>query len=132
MRCLKILMAGEGYPMLATHDPTLIAIGRTVAQNLDRSSDTFEFQMLYGIRPGEQQRLAGLGHRMRVYVPYGTGLVRLPRPPAGRAAGQPRLLRPQPDHQELGTASGKLAARDGRGAPRRRGQSQSTYGASRA
>ena len=71
VRCLKVLMAGEGYPMLATHDPTLIAIGRTVAQNLGRSTDDFEFQMLYGIRPGEQKRLAGLGHRMRVYVPYG-------------------------------------------------------------
>ena len=61
VRCLKILMAGDGYPMLATHDPTLIAIGRAVAQNLGRSADDFEFQMLYGIRPGEQQRLAGLG-----------------------------------------------------------------------
>jgi proline dehydrogenase len=71
VRCLKILMAGEGYPMLATHDPTLIAIGRAVAQNLGRPTDDFEFQMLYGIRPGEQKRLAGLGHRMRVYVPYG-------------------------------------------------------------
>jgi proline dehydrogenase len=71
VRCLKILMAGEGYPMLATHDPTLIAIGRTVAHNLGRSNDDFEFQMLYGIRPGEQQRLSGLGHRVRVYVPYG-------------------------------------------------------------
>ena len=71
VRCLKVLMAGEGYPMLATHDPTLIAIGRTVAQNLDRASRHFEFQMLYGIRPGEQKRLAGLGHRVRVYVPYG-------------------------------------------------------------
>jgi proline dehydrogenase len=71
VRCLKILMAGDGYPMLATHDPTLIAIGSTVAQNLSRSSDDFEFQMLYGIRPGEQTRLAGLGMRMRVYVPYG-------------------------------------------------------------
>ena len=28
VRCLRILMAGEGYPMLATHDPNLIAIGR--------------------------------------------------------------------------------------------------------
>ena len=71
VRCLKILMAGEGYPMLATHDPTLIAIARAVAQNHSRSNDDFEFQMLYGIRPGEQKRLAGLGHRMRVYVPYG-------------------------------------------------------------
>jgi proline dehydrogenase len=27
--------------------------------------------MLYGIRPAEQERLAGLGHTMRLYVPYG-------------------------------------------------------------
>ena len=54
VRCLKILMAGDGYPMLATHDPTLIAIGRAVAQNLNRSADDFEFQMLYGIRPGSR------------------------------------------------------------------------------
>jgi proline dehydrogenase len=28
--------------------------------------------MLYGIRPTEQRRLADLGHRVRVYVPYGS------------------------------------------------------------
>jgi proline dehydrogenase len=28
--------------------------------------------MLYGIRPGEQQRLAASGAQLRVYVPYGT------------------------------------------------------------
>ncbi len=72
VRCLKILMAGGGYPMLATHDPTLIAIGRAVATNQRRLPEDFEFQMLYGIRPGEQQRLARLGHRVRVYLPYGT------------------------------------------------------------
>jgi proline dehydrogenase len=71
VRCLKVLMSGQGYPMLATHDPTLIAIGRAVAENAGRSSEDFEFQMLYGIRPGEQRRLAGLGLKMRVYVPYG-------------------------------------------------------------
>ena len=43
-----------------------------MAQNQGRGPDDFEFQMLYGIRPGEQRRLAGQGHRMRVYVPYGT------------------------------------------------------------
>ena len=72
VRCLRVLMAGEGYPMLATHDPTLIEIGRTVARSLGRSATDYEFQMLYGIRPEEQRRLAGLGHRVRVYVPYGT------------------------------------------------------------
>jgi proline dehydrogenase len=72
VRCLNILMSGEGYPMLATHDPRLIAIGEDRAKWHDRSPDTFEFQMLYGIRTHEQRRLAGIGYTMRVYVPYGT------------------------------------------------------------
>jgi proline dehydrogenase len=72
VRCLNILMSGEGYPMVATHDPRLVAIGEDRAKWFDRSPDTFEFQMLYGIRPNEQTRLAEAGYTMRVYVPYGT------------------------------------------------------------
>ena len=72
VRCLRVLMAGNAYPMLATHDPTLIEIGRTMARSHELTSADFEFQMLYGIRPTEQRRLAGLGYRVRVYVPYGT------------------------------------------------------------
>jgi proline dehydrogenase len=72
VRCLNILMSGEGYPMLATHDPRLVAIGEDRAKWFDRSPDTFEFQMLYGIRPDEQARLVDAGYTMRVYVPYGT------------------------------------------------------------
>jgi proline dehydrogenase len=69
VRCLRILMAGEGYPMVATHDPRLVAIAEALAAG--RAEGSFEFQMLYGIRPGEQDRIATRGHRMRVYVPYG-------------------------------------------------------------
>jgi proline dehydrogenase len=69
VRCTNILMAGAGYPMLATHDPRLIAIGAERAKF--HGKDEFEFQMLYGVRPDEQRRLAGEGHAVRVYVPYG-------------------------------------------------------------
>lgn len=72
VRCLRILIAGDGYPMVATHDPRLVEIALTLADRQGRSKDSFELQMLYGIRPAEQARLAGLGHRMRVYLPYGT------------------------------------------------------------
>jgi proline dehydrogenase len=72
VRCLSALMAGSGYPMIATHDPRLIAIGEDRARWFDRSSDEFEFQMLFGVRPDEQARLAALGYTMRVYLPYGT------------------------------------------------------------
>jgi proline dehydrogenase len=71
VRCLNILMSGPGYPMIATHDPRLIAIGEDRAKWFDRSPEDFEFQMLYGIRPEEQRRLAAAGYQVRVYLPYG-------------------------------------------------------------
>jgi proline dehydrogenase len=72
LRCLNILMSGEGYPMLATHDPRLVAIIEDRVRWFERTSDQYEFQMLYGIRPEEQLRLAAAGCTVRVYVPYGT------------------------------------------------------------
>jgi proline dehydrogenase len=71
VRCLKILMAGKGYPMVASHDPRLIAIATELADQNERTVDSYEHQMLYGIRPEEQRRIAGRGNRMRVYIPYG-------------------------------------------------------------
>jgi proline dehydrogenase len=68
-RCLRILMAGPGYPMIATHDPRLIAI--TQSLGMARPAGSFEYQMLYGVRPDEQRRLAASGAKVRVYVPYG-------------------------------------------------------------
>jgi len=71
VRCLKILMAGKGYPMVATHDPRLVKIASALATRYGRMPGTYEFQMLYGIRGEEQKRLAGAGEKVRVYVPYG-------------------------------------------------------------
>jgi len=71
-RCMRILLDGPGYPMLATHDPRLIKIAAVKADAVGRAPDSFEYQMLYGIRPAEQTRLAASGARMRVYLPYGS------------------------------------------------------------
>src|SRR5881227_3619038 len=62
VRCMNILMAGEGYPMVASHDPRLVAIAEDRAKWFDHSADEFEFQMLYGVRPEEQLRLAHDGY----------------------------------------------------------------------
>ena len=70
-RCMRILLDGPGYPMLATHDPRLIKIAGVKASTAGRAPASFEYQMLYGIRPAEQARLAAAGARMRVYLPYG-------------------------------------------------------------
>ncbi|MBT2509551.1 proline dehydrogenase family protein [Streptomyces sp. ISL-98] len=72
VRILQILMAGDGYPMIGSHDPRLIAISQELARRAGRKLDEYEFQMLYGIRSEEHVRLAAEGHRMRVYTAYGT------------------------------------------------------------
>jgi len=69
VRCLKVLMAGPGYPMVASHDPRLVAVAGSLAAG--RPQGSYEYQLLYGIRPLEQQRLAASGETVRVYVPYG-------------------------------------------------------------
>jgi proline dehydrogenase len=71
VRCLKVLMAGAGYPMVATHDPRLVEITEALAGRAGRDPRSFEYQMLYGIRPDEQQRIADRGDQLRVYVPVG-------------------------------------------------------------
>jgi proline dehydrogenase len=72
LRCLRLLMAGNGYPMVASHDPAVIAAVPGLVAEFGRSVGDFEYQMLYGIRDAEQRRLAGDGNQVRVYVPFGT------------------------------------------------------------
>lgn len=72
LRCLRILMAGPGYPMVASHDPAIIERVPGLVDEYDRGSGDFEYQMLYGIRDDEQRRLADAGARVRVYVPFGS------------------------------------------------------------
>jgi proline dehydrogenase len=71
VRALKVLMAGQGYPMVATHDPRMVDIAGALSTRYGRAQGTYEYQMLYGIRPDEQRRLAEAGEKVRVYVPYG-------------------------------------------------------------
>jgi proline dehydrogenase len=71
VRCLRVLMEGRGYPMVATHDPRLIGVARKLVLDTERAKGSYEFQMLYGIRPNEQRRLAADGETARIYVPYG-------------------------------------------------------------
>ncbi len=71
VRCLKVLMAGQGYPMVASHDPRMIDIAGALATRHGRAQGSYEYQMLFGIRPDEQRRLAEAGEKVRVYLPYG-------------------------------------------------------------
>ncbi|MEZ0354569.1 proline dehydrogenase family protein [Mycobacterium sp. pR1184] len=72
LSCLRVLMAGSGYPMVASHDPAIIAAVPALLNESGRGTGEFEYQMLYGIRDDEQRLLADAGHHVRVYVPFGT------------------------------------------------------------
>ncbi|OMC54064.1 proline dehydrogenase [Mycobacterium sp. IS-2888] len=71
LACLRVLMAGKGYPMVASHDPAIIGAVPALARETGRGAGDFEYQMLYGIRDAEQRRLADDGNQVRVYVPFG-------------------------------------------------------------
>ena len=66
------LFALGADPGIATHDSELILHAKDVAQQMQKPIDSFEIQMLYGIRRDLQQQLAEQGYRVRIYVPFGS------------------------------------------------------------
>ena len=72
VRLLETLLSEGNYPGVATHDEKIIAHARKFAQRQGIGSERFEFQMLYGVRRDLQEELRRTGHRMRVYIPFGT------------------------------------------------------------
>jgi proline dehydrogenase len=72
VRLLEILMDSAAPLAVASHDTLMIdAAKRMIGDQSDREAP-LEFQMLYGVRRDLQLRLVEEGHKMRVYVPYGT------------------------------------------------------------
>jgi len=70
-RLLDTLVQDNPYPMVATHDPALVRLTKTLVAKYGRDRATFEFQMLYGVRRDLQEQVLAEGYRLRVYVPYG-------------------------------------------------------------
>jgi proline dehydrogenase len=71
VKLMKILMKSKVYHGLATHDENIIKEAKAFATAENIPPDTFEFQMLYGIRRDLQRDLVKQGWRMRVYIPFG-------------------------------------------------------------
>jgi proline dehydrogenase len=71
LEALRLLLAGGARVGIATHDPYLIQEGLRLCEELDRDGSRHEFQMLYGVGEQHWGRILGLGHRLRIYVPYG-------------------------------------------------------------
>jgi proline dehydrogenase len=72
MALARELLTRGHYPGIATHDHRLIAAVKEFAAREHIAPDRFEFQMLYGCRPHVQHELIAAGHRVRIYVPFGT------------------------------------------------------------
>jgi len=61
-----------GRTAVATHDEKIISWTEAYIRENRVPKELYEFQMLYGIRPALQRRLADAGHPVRIYVPFGT------------------------------------------------------------
>jgi proline dehydrogenase len=72
VRSLEQLVAQGTYVGIATHDEHLIGEALRVVSEAGLAADRYEFQMLLGVRPDRADELVAAGHRLRVYVPYGT------------------------------------------------------------
>lgn len=68
---MRMLMQKGNYPAIATHDMAIIEDAIEYARKNTISPDRYEFQMLYGVRASEQERLRSKGYNMRVYTPFG-------------------------------------------------------------
>ena len=71
VRLAGMLLASPIYHGLATHDVAMIEAAKSFAQHNNIGKESFEFQMLYGVRRDLQRRLVREGYNVRVYVPFG-------------------------------------------------------------
>ena len=70
-RLMRNLLAEGTYPAIATHDEKIIGAAKSFVRGRNIPPESFEFQMLYGIRRDLQRRLVAEGYRLRLYVPFG-------------------------------------------------------------
>jgi proline dehydrogenase len=71
VRLLETMLRAGGYTAIATHDETIVEHAIRFADEHALPNDTFEFQMLYGVRPQLQLDLAARGYKVLVATPYG-------------------------------------------------------------
>jgi len=69
---LDYMFSKKMYPAIATHDKQLVEGAYKLIEKYNVPTDKYEFQMLYGVTPELRRSIVEKGHRMRVYVPYGS------------------------------------------------------------
>ena len=71
VRLVERGLRGGAFVAVATHDEPIIRHVQSFARREDITRDRFQFQMLYGVRPALQRRLAARGYDVLVATPYG-------------------------------------------------------------
>ena len=66
------MLENNSYVGIATHDDELIDGAYKLIEELGKKKDEYEFQMLLGVRENLRDKILKDGHRLRVYVPFGT------------------------------------------------------------
>jgi proline dehydrogenase len=69
---LEYMFSKGMYPGIATHDKKLVEGAYRLIEKYKVPPGMYEFQMLYGVTPELRKSIVDNGHRMRVYVPYGS------------------------------------------------------------
>ncbi|MEW5877841.1 MAG: proline dehydrogenase family protein [Acidobacteriota bacterium] len=72
VHALEVLFSGKGYVAIATHDEWLIEQAVALAEKMGVPQERFEFQMLLGVDPALRRIIVSAGHKLRVYVPFGS------------------------------------------------------------
>jgi len=72
LKILKLMLEKDSYVGIATHDDYLVDGAYKLISELKKPKDRYEFQMLLGVREGLRDKIVKDGHRMRIYIPFGT------------------------------------------------------------
>ena len=72
IKLMRLLFSNGFWPAVATHDEKMIELAKQVARERAEADVRWEFQMIFGVQRPLQEKLVREGHRLRVYVPYGT------------------------------------------------------------
>jgi proline dehydrogenase len=71
LHLLRIMLENDCYVGIATHDSVLVEGALKMISDMRLPRTAYEFQMLLGVRPELRRRLSEMGHKLRLYVPFG-------------------------------------------------------------
>jgi proline dehydrogenase len=72
LKVLRLMLENKAYTGIATHDDKLVEGSYSILKELDMKNNEYEFQMLLGVRENLRDKIHNDGHRLRIYVPFGS------------------------------------------------------------